>query len=63
METTNMKPAEYGQYMDSRRAAQYLSISHRHFARLKARGQIPFKRLSPGCIRFRKADLDKLMEG
>ena len=48
-------------YMAAKQAAQYLSISGRHLARLKSRGQIPFKRLSPGCIRYRKSDLDALM--
>ena len=61
METNSMKPAEFGAYMDAKQGAAYLTISKRHFDRLKARGQIPFKRLSPGCIRYRRADLDAFM--
>lgn len=57
----NMTPAQFGAYLDAKQGAKYLSISPRHFARLKARGVIPFKRLSPGCVRYRKSDLDALM--
>ena len=54
-------PTEAGPYMNAKQGARYLTISDRHFARLKARGQIPFKRLSPGCVRYRKSDLDTFM--
>ena len=56
-----MTPAQFGAYMDAKQGAKYLSISTRHFARLKARGVIPFKRLSPGCVRYRRTDLDAFM--
>lgn len=56
-----MTPAQFGAYLDAKQGAKYLSISPRHFARLKARGVIPFKRLSPGCVRYRRADLDSIM--
>ena len=49
------------EYMKAREAADYYRVSLRHFARLKARGMVPFVMLSPGCIRFRKSDLDRLM--
>ena len=58
-ETTN--PEAFGPYMDAKQGAAYLTISKRHYARLVARGLIPRKRLSPGCIRYRKADLDAFM--
>ena len=61
METTANTPEQVGPYMDSKTAAAYLTISKRHFARLKARGLIPCKRLSTACIRYRKSDLDALM--
>lgn len=57
----NMTPAQFGAYLDAKQGAKYLSISPRHFARLKARGVIPFKRLSPGCVRYRRTDLDTFM--
>lgn len=64
-----MKPEEQtaqtatapGPYMNAAQGAKYLTISNRHYARLKARGMIKFVRLSPGCIRYRKSDLDALM--
>lgn len=59
--TNTTAPAPFNTYMDARQGSKYLSISPRHFARLKARGVIPFKRLSPGCVRYRRADLDALM--
>lgn len=49
------------EYMRAKEAADYYRVSLRHFARLKARGMVPFVMLSPGCIRFRKSDLDRLM--
>lgn len=63
METTTntTTPAQFGTYMDAKQGAAYLTISPRHFARLVARGLIPKKRLSPGCVRYRKSDLDALM--
>lgn len=60
-EMSTNDPAEIANYMDSKLAAKYLSISHRHFARLVARGMIPKKRLSPGCVRYRRVDIDQFM--
>lgn len=57
----NTTTTQFGAYLDAKQGAKYLSISPRHFARLVARGLIPKKRLSPGCVRYRKSDLDALM--
>ena len=51
----------YPPYMDLKMAARYLTISIRHMHRLAAIGQIARKRLSPGCVRYRKSDLDAFM--
>lgn len=63
METSNStnSTAATGEYLDAKQGAAYIRISPRHFARLKARGQIPFARLSPHCVRFRRTDLDRMM--
>ena len=54
-------PEQFGPYLTTKQGAKYLPISPRHFARLVARGLILRKRLSAGCVRFRKSDLDALM--
>ncbi|HQM24182.1 MAG TPA: helix-turn-helix domain-containing protein [Kiritimatiellia bacterium] len=56
-----MTPAQFGAYLDAKQGAAYIRVSTRHYARLVARGLIPKKRLSPGCVRYRKSDLDALM--
>lgn len=61
METNSTSPAQFGPYLTAKQGAKYITISDRHFARLVARGLIPKKRLSPGCVRYRKSDLDALM--
>ncbi len=58
-ETAN--PTIPAEYMNVKEGAAYIRVSPRHFARLKARGQIPFARLSPHCVRFRRSDLDRMM--
>ncbi|OQC55114.1 MAG: hypothetical protein BWX54_02059 [Verrucomicrobia bacterium ADurb.Bin018] len=60
-ESSNATPAQFGAYLDAKQGAAYIRVSTRHYARLVARGLIPKKRLSPGCVRYRKSDLDALM--
>ena len=62
-QTTSDSQPETGphEYMRAKEAADYYRVSLRHFARLKARGMVPFVMLSPGVILFRKSDLDRLM--
>lgn len=57
----NQTTTSPNEYMKAREAATYYQVSMRHFARLKARGMLPFVMLSPGCIRYRRSDLDRLM--
>lgn len=59
--TSTNTTAAPGEYLDAKQGAAYIRISPRHFARLKARGQIPFARLSSHCVRFRRSDLDRMM--
>ena len=61
MQATENKTDSIPDYMNAKEASAYIAVSGRHFARLKARGQIPFARLSPHCVRFRRSDLDRMM--
>ena len=50
------------EYMRAAESAQYMRVSKRTFARMKAHGKIPFIRLSPGVVVYRKSDLDRVMD-
>lgn len=48
--------------MSQNAAAKYLGVSAPMLMRLRKNGRLSFVRLSPTCIRYRKADLDSFME-
>ena len=48
-------------YLDRPEAAEHCHISQRFLDELRARGEIPFIRLSRRKILFRRADLDRFM--
>lgn len=50
------------EYMRANESASYMRVSKRTFARMKAHGKIPFIRLSPGVVVYRKSDLDRVMD-
>ncbi len=47
--------------LDLKEAAAYLNISPRHLQALRFKRLIPAIKLSPHCLRFRVADLDRAL--
>lgn len=46
-------------YLNKREAASYVSLSPRTLDAAKARGEMPFYRVGPRKVLFRRADLDR----
>ena len=55
------KPSE-SVYLRHWEAAEYLQVSPRTLATWIARGHIPYVRVGPRMMLFRRADLDRTME-
>ena len=55
------KPSE-SDYLRRGEAARYLQASPRTLARWIARGHIPYIRIGPRLMLFRRSDLDRTME-
>lgn len=49
--------------MRMREAADYLRVSSRYMATLRARKVVPCIKIGPKCVRFRRGDLDAFIQG
>ena len=62
MNTTTPDLAPPPAYLRAGQAAAYLGISRRHLHTLSKSGRVPFAKIGPKLVLFRRTDLDKFVE-
>ena len=60
--STHSAPTAANRLLSLQEAATYLHISERHVQTLRFKRLLPAIKLSPHCLRFRIADLDRALE-
>ena len=50
------------EWLSNAEAMKYLTLSRTSLQRLRTGGRLPFSKLGAGTIRYRKSDLDQLLE-
>ena len=58
MQTTTPTQAPTPAYLKAAAAASHLGISRRHLHTLSKSGRVPFAKIGPKLVLFRRADLD-----